>query len=133
MRALGLRGVGRLLSIGCTSWGARSVTMDFWVNRGAPRVFFLKIQRAKAGPPIRLALTDQPRGPGSRLELELELIQPHMTQKQMLRGEVDARALREARPPSLTRGSLGRIFSSIYLGCGDSNARLEPASRNLLD
>ena len=27
-------------------------------------------------------------------ELELELIQPHMTQKPMLRGEVDARALR---------------------------------------
>ena len=30
----------------------------------------------------------------SELELELELIQPHMTQKPMLRGEVDARALR---------------------------------------
>ena len=28
------------------------------------------------------------------LELELELIQSHMTQKPMLRGEVDARALR---------------------------------------
>ena len=27
------------------------------------------------------------------LELELELIQSHMTQKLMLRGEVDARAL----------------------------------------
>ena len=29
-----------------------------------------------------------------RQELELELIQPHMTQKPVLRGEVDARALR---------------------------------------
>ena len=28
------------------------------------------------------------------LELELELIQSHMTQKPVLRGEVDARALR---------------------------------------
>jgi hypothetical protein len=30
------------------------------------------------------------------LELELELMQPHMTQKPMLRGEVGARALRIA-------------------------------------
>ena len=30
----------------------------------------------------------------TELELELELIQPHMTQKPVLRGEVDARALR---------------------------------------
>ena len=30
----------------------------------------------------------------SLIELELELIQPHMTQKQVLWGEVDARALR---------------------------------------
>ena len=31
---------------------------------------------------------------GSKVELELELVQPHMPQKPMLRGEVDARALR---------------------------------------
>ena len=30
----------------------------------------------------------------AELELELELIQSHLTQKPMLRGEVDARALR---------------------------------------
>ena len=37
------------------------------------------------------------RGPAqehSASELELELIQPHMTQKPVLRGEVDAHALR---------------------------------------
>jgi hypothetical protein len=31
----------------------------------------------------------------AELELELELIQSHMTQKPMLRGEVGARALRD--------------------------------------
>ena len=30
----------------------------------------------------------------AELELELELIQPHMIQKPVLRGKVDARALR---------------------------------------
>ena len=33
-------------------------------------------------------------GGNNELELELELIQSHMTQKPMLRGEVDARVLR---------------------------------------
>ena len=39
-------------------------------------------------------LTRQPPLRGGRRELELELIQSHMTQKSMLRGEVDPRALR---------------------------------------
>ena len=33
-------------------------------------------------------------GDGDESELEFELIQPHMAQKPVLRGEVDARALR---------------------------------------
>ena len=38
-------------------------------------------------------LIPKPASPAS-CELELELIQSHMTQKPVLRGEVDARALR---------------------------------------
>ena len=46
------------------------------------------------------------------IELELELIPSHMSQKPNLRGEVDARALRVlvvARPPALKK----RIGSSV--------------------
>ena len=45
------------------------------------------------GPP---AVQCKSQAPPDLLELELELeqIQPHMTQEPMLRGEVDARALR---------------------------------------
>ena len=42
-------------------------------------------------------MPDAHQGPSqntNKLELELELIQSHMTQKPMLRGEVGARALR---------------------------------------
>ena len=48
------------------------------------------------------------------LELELELIQPHMAQKPMLRGEVGARALRVR---SDVRGH-GQVRLCKALGCG---------------
>jgi hypothetical protein len=47
---------------------------------------------------------------GHKVELELELILPHMTQKPMLRGEVGARALRvrsDVKWPSRARSHLG--------------------------
>ena len=51
----------------------------------------------------------------AELELELELVQSHMTQKPMLRGEVDARALR-VQVRSWVGGS-GKRDKCNALGC----------------
>ena len=62
-----------------------------------------------------------------RLELELELIQSHMTQKPMLRGEVGARALRVR---SEVRGD-GHVRLCNALGCGGRGC-LKPIRRVVL-
>ena len=52
------------------------------------------------------------------LELELELIQPHMAQKQMLRGEVGARALRVRSVSREEAWASAGVHGAWVGGCG---------------